>query len=93
MAAISLSSGELREIILGKAPYRKCPDCEGRGEVCYLEYALKERPHDSLFRDLSPQQAADFCVGDWPDYDYAEVVFGSECETCNAVGYISNLHD
>jgi len=84
---ISLEPEELRDIILGKTQYRRCPDCQGESETWYVEYTLKERPHDSDFKDLTPQQAADFRIDDWPDYDWAEVM-SQKCETCNAVGYI-----
>jgi hypothetical protein len=84
---ILLEPSELRDIIIGKTQYRRCPDCEGRGECWYVEYTLKERPHDSDFKDLSPEQAANFCLDDWPDWDWAEVLT-DECETCNTVGYV-----
>jgi hypothetical protein len=52
-----------------------CPDCS----YC-LEWTLRERPHDSLYRSLSVQQAETFCLDDWPDYDAASI----HCDGCPA---------
>jgi hypothetical protein len=79
----------LRGIILGQIPYRRCPDCDGVGTEYWIEYTLKERPHDSLMRTVTAQQASDFCLDDWPDYDWGGAS-QQTCETCEGVGYISN---
>ena len=89
---ISLEPSELRAIITGKAQYRRCPDCEGTGEVWCAEYTLKNSPLISDFKNLSSQQAADFSLDDWPDWDWAEILT-DECENCNTVGYVCSAMD
>lgn len=65
----------------------RCPRCNGAGYLWYLEFTLKERPHDSLHRELTPEQAANFYLEDYPDYDWAEVD-KEKCEVCDGVGYL-----
>ena len=90
---VYLESEELRDLITGAVPVRKCMDCNGTGLASWLHYTLKERPHDELDRFLSPDQAASFCIDDWPDYDWAEVQEDT-CETRQGIGYVSHLwHD
>jgi hypothetical protein len=88
--AVYLEAEELRALIVGEVPVRKCFDCEGTGMASYLHYTLKERPHDELDRQLSPQQAADFCVDDYPDYDWADVETDT-CDSCKGIGYVCHL--
>jgi hypothetical protein len=86
----TLEPWELRDIILGKVNFRRCPECQGKGETWYIEYTLKERPHDSDFIDpISEEMAANFSLDDHPEWDWAEAC-SAECETCKTVGYISN---
>ena len=86
---MDISASALRDTIRGEMPWRKCPDCNGTGQEWWIEYALKERPHDHLQRSCSAQWASDFCLDDWPDYTYG-FVGNAPCGTCNSVGYISN---
>lgn len=86
---MNITAEDLRATIRGEVPWRKCPDCNGTGEEWWIEYALKERPHDHLQRSCSAQEASDFCLDDWPDYDYG-FVGNAPCVICNSVGYISN---
>ncbi len=68
----------------------KCLDCDGTGGEWWIEYALKERPHDDLQRSCSAQEAKDFCLDDWPDYDYGEVNH-VPCDTCGSEGYVAKF--
>ena len=87
---ISLTPAELRDIILGKALYRTCPACQGKGESWTLHYTTYSNPDTEQQREVSDQEAADFTMEAHPDFDWAEVNLW-ECEECNSVGYISNL--
>lgn len=90
MYHIVLTPEELRSILKGETTYRKCPDCQGEGDVWFIEYALKERPHDDLQRLCSAQEGSDFVIDDWPDYAYG--IVGHElCETCDSVGYVPSI--
>lgn len=86
---MEISPQDLRATIRGEMPWRRCPDCNGTGRAWWITYALKERPHDDLQRFCSEQEASDFCLDDWPDYDYG-VVGKDFCDSCNSVGYLSN---
>ncbi len=86
---MDITASDLRATIRGEMLWRKCPDCNGTGQEWWIEYALKERPHDSLQRNCSAQEASDFCIDDWPDYSYG-VVGNQDCDTCYSVGYVSN---
>jgi len=86
---MDITASDLRATIRGEMLWRKCPDCNGTGQEWWIEYALKERPHDSLQRDCSAQEASDFCIDDWPEYSYGEVG-NQDCDTCDSVGYVSN---
>lgn len=86
---ISLCPEELRQIITGQIHFRKCPECQGKGETWYIEYTLPERPHDSLFKDITEDEFTNFSLDDHPNWDWAEAL-SQECETCNTVGYVSN---
>ena len=90
MSGICLDKEDLRDLIKGNTPVRKCQDCEGSGWASYMHYTLKERPHDECSRLLTPQQAADFCFDDWPDLAWAEIATDS-CDSCDGVGYICHL--
>ena len=92
MYDIVLSSKELRSILKGQTTYRKCPDCQGEGEVWFIEYALKARPHDNLQRLCSAQEASDFVIDDWPDYAYG-IVGHEPCDTCDGVGYVRSIDE
>ena len=87
---ISLDKDDLRGVINGNIPVRKCQDCNGSGFASYLHYTLRERPHDECSRLLTPQQGADFSADDWPDYGWASVET-DECDNCTGVGYICDL--
>lgn len=65
----------------------RCPRCDGSGVLWHLEYTLKERPHDSLYKELTLEQANNFFLDDWPDYDWAEVD-NEKCDVCDGVGYL-----
>jgi hypothetical protein len=88
--SVSLENEDLRDLIKGDIPVRKCHDCEGSGFASYMHYTLKDRPHDECSRLLTPQQGADFCADDWPDFAWAEVVV-DECDSCRGVGYVCSL--
>ena len=92
MSYIVLSSEELRSILKGQTTYRRCPDCQGEGEVWFIEYARKECPHENLQRLCSAQEASDFVLDDWPDYSYGEAGHES-CETCESVGYVRSIDE
>lgn len=90
---VYLESRDLHDLIMGAIPVRKCMDCDGTGFASWLHYTLKERPHDECERLLFPDQAASFCIDDWPDYDWAEVE-EDVCDACKGIGYVSHLwHD
>lgn len=85
----SLSSEQVRAIITGQMLFRRCPDCDGKGQVWWMHYTLKERPHDDLQKIVSAQYAADFCSDDFPDIDFADFE-ECDCEICQGIGYLSN---
>jgi hypothetical protein len=87
---VYLESEDLKDLITGAIPVRKCMECEGTGNASWLHYTLRERPHDELTRLMQPNQAAAFCIDDWPDYDWAELDEDT-CESCRGIGYISHL--
>lgn len=67
-----LEVSDLRGIITGGIPVRRCPDCEGSGVEWWLHYTLKECPKNEIQREVSADFAAGFCIDDYPDYDWAE---------------------
>ena len=89
--SISLKPEELRDIIKGNIPVRKCPDCLGEGNIWTLHYVLENDPDqdNEQNKDVSAQFAADFKVGNFPQYSYGECHL-YECESCRTVGYIWN---
>jgi hypothetical protein len=86
---VEMTSAQIRATIRGELQWRKCPDCNGEGQEWWIEYALKERPHDALTRDCSAQEASDFCIDNWPDYDYG-CIGHEECRLCEGIGYVAN---
>jgi hypothetical protein len=90
--SISLEPEELRDIIKGNVPVRKCPDCLGKGESWTFHYVLANDPDENneQFKDVSSQFAADFNEDNLPpEYSYG-VCFLYDCETCFTVGYVWN---
>ena len=89
----SLTSEQVRAIVTGQMLFCRCPDCDGKGKNWWMYYTLKERPHDELEKIVSAKYAANFCLDDYPDIDWAE--FDEyDCETCQGIGYLSNeLHN
>jgi hypothetical protein len=88
MYDIVLTPEELRNIITGKALYRRCPSCQGEGESWTLHYTTYADPDNEQQREMSAQEAADFVQP--PEYDWTELNL-YDCDECNSVGYISNL--
>ena len=88
---IALEPEELRGIIKGNIPIRKCPDCLGEGESWTLHYVLEDDPDqdNEQTKEVSAQFAADFEVDNFPEYSYGECQL-YECESCSTVGYIWN---
>lgn len=70
-----------------KDQIKECPKCQGSGKNYFLDYTLKERPHDSIQRELTPEEADKFFLEDWPDYASASVE-ECECDHCQSLGYI-----
>ena len=65
----------LRDVILGKIEWRKCPVCAGRG----FEYYSGETGEvwgNPLDNEATIQES----LGEWCDTDY--------CENCQGLGYI-----
>ena len=88
--SLSLEPEELRDIIKGNIPVRKCPDCLGEGESWTLHYVLTDDLTETEdFKEVTAQFAADFQVDDFLQYSYGECVL-YPCETCNTVGYVWN---
>lgn len=85
----NLEPEELRGIIKGEIQFRKCPDCQGDGQVWTLHYVLADDPdQDEQFKDVTAQFAADFDEDNLPQqYSWGECHL-YDCETCHRVGYI-----
>ena len=80
---IDIDPEDLRSIIQGKCTIRKCPDCNGDGNV-YLHYKSDY--------DDNPQQVSSQFYADWEGDQYDEFspsVDMQPCETCYRVGYIA----
>ena len=85
---VFMDAEELSDIIKGKMSFRRCPECEGEGEVWALHYVLADDPNQiEDQKNVGPQFAADFLVDDHPQYSYGECyLYG--CHVCHGVGYI-----
>lgn len=74
-----LEPEEIRAIIEGRRQFRRCPDCQGRGEQWCIE-----TDDDCI---IAPSQDGD--MADWYVEKYkAHNVFKEGCETCSCVGYV-----
>jgi hypothetical protein len=87
---VYLETNDLRGVITGEVPVRRCADCAGTGLSSWMHYCLKERPHDELERLLTPEQAAAFSPSDWPDFSWVELEEDT-CDSCKGIGYVCHL--
>lgn len=90
--SVSITAEELRGIITGETPFRKCPSCGGSGTEWTLHYSCQEDPGPELQRPVDAQFAADYRVEDYPEHSYGEC-YEHDCETCHSVGFISSEID
>jgi hypothetical protein len=91
---VILEAEELRAIIRGEIGFRKCPDCQGEGEIWTFQYVLADDPDQNnyQFKDVSAQFASDFDEDNLPpEYSYAEC-FLDDCEICHTVCYVPVEH-
>jgi RecJ-like exonuclease len=83
---IDIDPEDLRSIIQGKCMIRKCPDCNGDGNV-YWHYKSDD--------DENPRQVSRQFFDDWEnrdnDEDNGPSVEEELCETCWGVGYIAAI--
>lgn len=88
---ITLEAEELRNILTGKLGFRKCPDCQGDGEVWILHYQVWSDNPNNLSeeqKEVTAQFAADFDEENLPaEYSWGEC-HNYTCDTCKGVGYI-----
>jgi hypothetical protein len=71
---------DLRKIIRGECIIKKCPDCQGDGNI-YLHYTSD---------DDEPKQVSRQFYDEWnhdEDRDDGQSVESERCETCHGVGY------
>ena len=69
----TLTSAEIRCLILGKFTARKCPECEGKG-IIYFKW---EDYTQQISKDISQDE-----------YEESNPLHGSQpCEVCEGVGY------